>query len=384
MNYYKIAQNEPNRLSPEEEAELQELMKLQQQNKILGSKAQEVAQNIEYLAQLGETASPTPDASTDETDILNEFKARRKQQRKAQTDPRTLMQKVQQQIPALETEIAQLNQKLDELTQRFNKTHQDRSQWNDMIKQRWIAQAGPLKQSLLLNQNRLARNKKLVFIIMNQLRGKSGHMPQASIRKDMHYYKIAQTMTQPELQQAYESAEQEANSGVRFRGMGMSEILTIPGSNTPIAASELLNQIRSTMGLAFKQYGIHTIDTDPIPATQAVGLANSHEPGVIHIDLQKLFNAAKRILPPTAQLDSPQMDPDVRNSIISKIMAYISYWLQSQLVETSAHEGRHRQDFTQKIQEGAPDMNIEEYPAEAHGKQVSQQMVEPFPRSLEY
>ena len=112
-------------------------------------------------------------------------------------------------------------------------------------------------------------------------------------------------------------------------------------------------------------------------------MAKSHEPGVIHIDLQKLFNAAKRILPPTAQLDSPQMDPDVYNSIIGKIVGYITSWLQGQLAETAAHEGFHRQQFQERLQEG-PDMDIEEYPAEAHGQQVSQRMVEPFRRSLEY
>jgi len=372
MNWYKYSQNEPNRLSPEEEAELQELMRLQQQAKILATEAKQVEQQLEQ--QLKATQSklvpPGPSPAEEEAQILNEFTARRnKQNRQAQANTNAFIQK-------LEQEAAELNNKLNELTQRFLTTHNDRSQWNDMIKLRWQKEATPILQSLKLTQAIIYKHK--------QMMQRGGQTPQASTKKNMYYYKTSQVMTRPELQQAYESAEQETTGGIQFRGMGQSETLTFPGSNTPISANELLNQIRSTMGPAFRQYGIHTIDTDPIPATQAVGLANSHEPGVIHIDLRKLFNAAKRILPPTSQLDSPQVDPDVRNSIISKIMAYIYYWLQSQLVETAAHEGRHRQDFTKRLQEGAPDMNIEEYPAETHGKEVSQRMIQPFPRSLEY
>jgi len=240
MNWYKYSQNEPNRLSPEEEAELQELMRLQQQAKVLEMQAKDVMQNIENLARLGEAGTPGPYPQTAESDILNEFEARRnKQQRKAQADPRVSLQQAQQRTQVLEAEIAKYNEQLNILTQRFMTTHQDRSQWGEMVKQRWVAQATPIQQSLKLTQSILAKNKLFISIVMRKLQGRSGQMPQASTKRDISYYKIAQTMTQPELRQEYESAEQEANSGVRFRGMGMSEILTIPGSNTPIAASEL-------------------------------------------------------------------------------------------------------------------------------------------------
>ena len=77
-------------------------------------------------------------------------------------------------------------------------------------------------------------------------------------------------------------------------GTGLSENLQI-ANGPPINASILIRNIANHLQPTLKSNGVHTIDTSPIMNAQAQGLAVSHEPGIIHVDIQKVFNSAKQI-----------------------------------------------------------------------------------------
>lgn len=178
----------------------------------------------------------------------------------------------------------------------------------------------------------------------------------------MNWYEKAQQ----ELQQ-YETL-MEQSSPVNIIGTGQGEMLQVPGGQS-INAGSLLQQVRNYLMPVLQQKGVHTIDTSPISDPSAQGLAISHEPGVVHIDVQKIFNLAKQSLPPTAQLDAVSADPDIIQSIISEI----SNWILGELVESVAHEGKHVFDYFGAYQSGQPFTGVQEHPAEQFGQQVRQQ-----------
>lgn len=178
----------------------------------------------------------------------------------------------------------------------------------------------------------------------------------------MNWYKKAQQ----ELQE-YDTL-MEQSSPVSIIGTGQGEMLQIPGGQS-INAGTLMQQVRSYLIPVLQQKGVHTIDTSPVSNPSAQGLAISHEPGIIHIDVQKIFNTAKQSLPPTAQLDAVSTDPDIMQSIIAEI----SNWILGELIETTAHESAHVQDYLGAYQSGQPFTGVQEHPAEQFGQQVRQQ-----------
>lgn len=178
----------------------------------------------------------------------------------------------------------------------------------------------------------------------------------------MNWYKKAQQ----ELQQYETLLEQQ--SPVSIIGTGQSEMLQIPGGQS-INAGSLIQEVKNYLMPILQQKGVHTIDTSPISDPSAQGLAISHEPGVIHVDIQKIFNLAKQSLPPTAQLDAVQADPDIIQSIVLEI----SNWIRGELFETFAHESAHIGQFTNLYMKGEPFSGASEYPAEQFGQQIRQQ-----------
>ncbi len=186
----------------------------------------------------------------------------------------------------------------------------------------------------------------------------------------MNWYKLAQT-----IQEQYAQLLQET-ANIQITGSGQNENLTIPGGKS-ITARELLDRVKMRLAPILTQNHVKEINTDPIGSATAGGLAISHEPGRIHVDLQKLFNIAKQALPPTSQFDGTQTDPDVINAIIDRI----AYWIESSITEIVAHESQHVLDFTKAYETGQPFTSIQEQPAEQFGRRTKQQF---FPRSLNY
>jgi hypothetical protein len=109
---------------------------------------------------------------------------------------------------------------------------------------------------------------------------------------------------------------------------------------------------------------ISKIDTSPIAKANAQGLAVSHEPGVIHVDVAKIFNAAKKSLPP-APTGGQKQDMNALNAVVVQI----SQWIEGELTETAAHESAHVQDYIGSMQKNQP-FASEEHPAEQFGQQT--------------
>ena len=166
----------------------------------------------------------------------------------------------------------------------------------------------------------------------------------------------------------YESLLDHAE-GIAITGSGQGEAISIPGAGKTISARELLNNVKSRILPLLIQNGVKEIDTSPISDPQAQGLAISHEPGKIHIDVSKIFNQARNSLPPTSQLDGVQADPNVVNGILD----HISQLIEAELTETAAHEAQHVSDYQSAYTEGNPFTSVQEHPAEQEGKRVRQQ-----------
>lgn len=157
--------------------------------------------------------------------------------------------------------------------------------------------------------------------------------------------------------------------GVEIVGSGQNETLVIPGASSAIVARDLLNKVKTRIEPILKSKHINKIDTSPIGQTNAQGLAKSDTPGVIYIDVKKIFNAARNALSPTAQTDGTQVDPDVAKSIIQRM----SEWIEAELTETGAHESQHMGDFGQAIIEGKPFTSVQESSGEQFGKKTRKQ-----------
>ena len=99
----------------------------------------------------------------------------------------------------------------------------------------------------------------------------------------MNWYKISQ---QDIVQQYSELANTPGD--IQITGSGVGETLNIRGQS--INARDILNQIVNRIRPVLLQNGVREIDTSPISNAQAQGLAVSHEPGKIHIDIRKIFN----------------------------------------------------------------------------------------------
>lgn len=194
----------------------------------------------------------------------------------------------------------------------------------------------------------------------------------------MNWFIKAQQNIGLEYQQLMEQAK-----AIEITGTGQSENIAIPGSGVTISAYQLLDEVKTRIAPILIENNVKKIDTSPIADASAQGLAISHEPGVIHVDVKKVFDNAKHSLPPTAQMDGIETDPDIVNSLIQQVGS----WILGELLETAAHESAHVRDYGSAIQSGQPFTSVQEGPAEQFGQQTRQQqdsVVQPFLRSLPY
>ena len=177
--------------------------------------------------------------------------------------------------------------------------------------------------------------------------------------------KSAQTVDQ--LQQQYSEL---ANSySVNITGTGQSETLQLPGGQS-INAGDLLRQALNTIQHILVQNGVREVNTDPLyDNPQAQGLAVSHEPGRIRVDVKRIVDQIRGSLPPISQLDGVEMDPDVSQNIVEELSNYIL----AELGETLTHESQHVLDYQRAIQQGNPFTSVQEAPAEQFGQRMRQQ-----------
>ena len=179
----------------------------------------------------------------------------------------------------------------------------------------------------------------------------------------MNWYKISQ---QDIVQQYSELANTPGD--IQITGSGVGETLNIRGQS--INARDILNQIINRIRPILLQNGVREIDTNPISNAQAQGLAVSHEPGKIHIDIRKIFNQHRQVLPPTTQFDGTQMDPDIVNDLTNQILNSIG----QEITEVTSHESQHVLDYQQALQQGKPFTSVQEHPAEQFGRSMRSQV----------
>ena len=189
----------------------------------------------------------------------------------------------------------------------------------------------------------------------------------------MNWFKQAQQ----DINQEYTQWIEQAPGAVNITGSGVGQTISIPGANQTINARDLLQKAVDLVRPQLLQHGVREIDTNPIPQGNAQGLAISHEPGKIHIDVQKIFNNFQQSLPPISQFDGIQADPDILNNYVMQI----SETILGEIGETILHEGYHTQDYRQMFQQGRPFTDVQESPAQQFGEQQRRQF---FPRSLNY
>lgn len=176
--------------------------------------------------------------------------------------------------------------------------------------------------------------------------------------------KVAQTVEQ--LQQQY--SELAGYSSVNITGTGQSETLQLPGGQM-INAGDLLRQALNTIQHILVQNGVKEVNTDPLyDNPQAQGLAVSHEPGRIRVDVKRILDGIKGSLPPVSQLDGVEMDPDVSNNIVQELSNYIL----AELGETMAHESFHAQQYSDSLM-NQNQFIAEEQPAIDYGQRMRQQ-----------
>jgi len=188
----------------------------------------------------------------------------------------------------------------------------------------------------------------------------------------MNWYKTAQQ----DIGQQYNQLLQQQIASIQIVGPGQNETISIPGGQS-INARNLLEQVKAKIGPLLIENHVRTIDTSPIPNPQAQGLAISHRPGIIFVDVRKIFDNARKALPPTIQTDGITADKDMANQVVNMV----SEWITGELTETMSHEGQHTHDFTESFQEGRPFTSVQEGPAEQFGQKIRKQY---YPDSLNY
>jgi len=179
----------------------------------------------------------------------------------------------------------------------------------------------------------------------------------------MNWFKKSQQDLNLQYQQLYQS-----ENGVEIIGSGQNEVINIPSSSRSITARELLEEVKNRMLPVLKELHVRTIDTSPIAISNAQGLNVSNRPGVIQIDVRKIFDNAKKALPPTSQLDGVGVDPDITNGIVERI----KQWILQQFSGTYAHEALHEKQYGEAWQKGQPFSTVTEGPAEQFEKQTVQ------------
>jgi len=176
----------------------------------------------------------------------------------------------------------------------------------------------------------------------------------------MNWYKTAQN----NLQEQYQLIETGPKS-IKITGSGVNEIINLAGKT--ISAKDLLNQVISRINPILIQNGVREINTDPISQANAAGLANSHQPGVIHADIRKIFNQYKSALPPTVQTDGVVPDTDSIAGLVKEVEQDILH----QIGNVFSHESKHRFDMREKMEQNRPFSEVKEAPAEQFGESMS-------------
>lgn len=169
----------------------------------------------------------------------------------------------------------------------------------------------------------------------------------------MNWYKLSQN-----IYQQYGNLQQQLGA-VKVIGPGQSAVLNIGGQS--IAARQILDKAISAIRSVLVQNGIHTIDTAMLPPDKQ-GLAISHEPGKVHVDVQKIFNNFQQSLPSTIQTDGAAVDQDLVNILSKEILREIG--------GTIAHESAHMRDYWNAAKNNQPFTSVQEAPGPAFEQQI--------------
>ena len=167
------------------------------------------------------------------------------------------------------------------------------------------------------------------------------------------------------LMQQYQQMLENKASSIKITGRGLSETIQVPGSNQPIQARQILENVKRRILPLLLEKGVTEIDTNPIQKANAQGLAISSSPGIIYVDVPKIFNAVKQNLPSTVQMDGISADPQATQSIVLQIAQII----EAEITETSAHEGQHMSDMFNSFRAGKP-FESSESGAQQYGVQI--------------
>jgi hypothetical protein len=180
----------------------------------------------------------------------------------------------------------------------------------------------------------------------------------------MNWYKISQA----DINSQYQKMLDEAASSITITGSGSNQTIQIPGTSTTIVVRDILETVKRQILPILQEKHVKEINTDPISNQQAQGMAQSHRPGVIQVDVNKIVNSAKGAMPPNIQTDGITVDTDMIGTIVQRVKNYI----QSEILETAAHESQHVSDYSQAFQNQQPFTSVTEAPAEQFGQQIRQ------------
>tara|TARA_Y100000034_G_C6859645_1_gene391085 strand:+ start:319 stop:876 length:558 start_codon:yes stop_codon:yes gene_type:complete len=179
----------------------------------------------------------------------------------------------------------------------------------------------------------------------------------------MNWYKKSQ------IEQQYQELIDQRVAAIQITGSGQNESVTIPGFGQTIQARTLLENVKQKIGSILLQNNVKEINTDPIPQASAQGLAISHEPGIIHVDVRKIFEQANTQMPSIVQTDGITIDPDIATSFVD----HVSNMLEAELVETASHESQHVVDYIGAYEKGDPFTSVQESPAQQFGERTRRQ-----------
>lgn len=178
----------------------------------------------------------------------------------------------------------------------------------------------------------------------------------------MNWFKIAQ-----QIEQQYDSLLNSHPSGVNITGSGLNETMSIGGQL--INAKDIMNKVISSISTILNKNMVKEINTDPISNPNAQGVAISNEPGKVHVDVKKIFNKYKQVLPANIQTDGLGIDKDSIDDIVAKI----SQEIYGELVNTSSHESKHNLDYTDLYKQNQPFSNAQEQPAVDFGNKTEKE-----------
>lgn len=178
--------------------------------------------------------------------------------------------------------------------------------------------------------------------------------------KKKNIYKLSQ-----DIYDQYDSLQSQLGS-VQVVGGGADRSINILGQSLPVR--QILDQAISTIKPVLVQKGVHTVDTSPLPPN-AQGLAVSHEPGVIHVDVEKIANKYEQSMPPTVQTDGVSVDMDS----IQHILDGVRQEIMSELGGTLAHESQHVEDYRNVAENRGQFNTVQEAPGPRFEERIRKQ-----------